>query len=67
MWWKSYICDIKFETLQVRENEILLRKWSGGIAQLRTLEVTLLICQQISRHITCKNRRIKFDENHIQA
>ena len=27
--------------LQVRENEILLRKWSGGTAQLRTLEGTL--------------------------
>jgi len=24
--------------LQVRENEISLRKWSGGAAQLRTLE-----------------------------
>ena len=29
--------------LQVRENEILLRKWSGGSAQLRTLEGTLFV------------------------
>ena len=28
--------------LQVRENEILLRQWSGGTAQLRTLEGTLV-------------------------
>jgi len=27
--------------LQVRENEISLRKWSDGTAQLRTLEGTL--------------------------
>jgi len=33
-----YIYDIKFGMLQVRENEISLRKWSaGGAAQLRTL------------------------------
>jgi len=30
-----YVYDIKFGMLQVRENEISLRKWSGGIAQLR--------------------------------
>jgi len=29
--------------LQVRENEISLRKWTGGTAQLRTLEGTVLI------------------------
>jgi len=29
--------------LQVRENEISLRKWPGGTAQLRTLEATLVI------------------------
>jgi len=30
-------CDIiKFGMLQVRENEIPLHKWSGGIAQLRS-------------------------------
>jgi len=28
--------------LQVRENEISLRKWSGGTAHLRTLEKTLV-------------------------
>jgi len=27
---------MKFGTLQVRENEIPLRNWSGGSAQLRT-------------------------------
>jgi len=31
-----YIQDVKFGMLQVRENEISLRKWSGGTAQLRT-------------------------------
>ena len=36
------ICDIKFEMLQVCTNEILLRKCSGGSAQLRTLEGTLV-------------------------
>ena len=43
--WKGYaiyICDVKFEMLQVRENEISQRKWSGGgTAQLRALEGTL--------------------------
>jgi len=34
---------MKFGMLQARENEISLRKWSGGIAQLRSLEGTLLI------------------------
>jgi len=28
---------------QVRENEISLRKWCGGTAQLRTLEGTLCV------------------------
>jgi len=37
------LCDIKFGFLLVRENEISLRKWSGGAAQLRTLEETLVI------------------------
>jgi len=32
-----YICDIKFGMLQVRSNEISLRKWCGGAAQLRSL------------------------------
>jgi len=37
-----YICDIKFRMLQVRKNEISLRKCSGGSAHLRTLEGTLV-------------------------
>jgi len=37
-----YICDIKFVTLQARENEISLRKWPGGTTQLRTSKGTLL-------------------------
>jgi len=36
-----YMQDIRFGMLQVRENEISLRKCSGGAAQLRTLEGTL--------------------------
>ena len=36
-----YIYDIKFGMLQVRKNEISLRKCSGGSAQLCTLEGTL--------------------------
>jgi len=35
--------DMKFEMLQVHENEISLRKWSGGAAQLRILEGTLVV------------------------
>jgi len=34
--------DITFGMLQGRENDISLRKWSGGTAQLRTLEGTLV-------------------------
>jgi len=37
-----YVYDIKFGMLQVRENDISLRKWSGGAVQLRTLRETLL-------------------------
>jgi len=37
-----YICRIKFRILEVRENEIALRKLSDGIAQLRTLNGTLV-------------------------
>jgi len=37
-----YIYDIKYGILQVRENEILLRKRSGGTTQLRTLKGTLV-------------------------
>ena len=36
------IYDIKFEMLQVRKNEIPLRKCSGGSALLRTPEGTLV-------------------------
>jgi len=38
--WKGemlYLYDIKCGMLQVRKNEISLRKWSGGIAQLHNL------------------------------
>jgi len=38
-----YIQDIKFFMLQVCDNEISLREWSGGTAQLRTLEETLAL------------------------
>jgi len=34
--------DMKFEMLQVHESEISLRKWSGGSAQLRISEGTLV-------------------------
>jgi len=37
------IYDIKSGTLQVRKNEILLHKYSGSSAHLRTLEETLAI------------------------
>jgi len=36
------ICDIKFGMLQVRKNEISLRKCSGGSPQLRTSRETLV-------------------------
>jgi len=36
------ICDIKFGMLQVRKNEISLRKLSAGSAHLRTSEGTLI-------------------------
>jgi len=35
------IYDIKFGMLQVRENDISIRKWSGGTAHLRSLERAL--------------------------
>jgi len=31
-----YVYDIKFEMLQVRKNEVLLRKWPGGSTHLRS-------------------------------
>jgi len=37
-----YVYDIKFEMLQMRGNEISLRKRSGSTARLRTLEETLV-------------------------
>jgi len=37
-----YIHDIKFGMLQVRKNEISLRKCSGSSAHLRILEGTLV-------------------------
>jgi len=37
---------MKFGTLQVRENEIPLRNWSGGSAQLRASEGTLVFTKQ---------------------
>jgi len=37
-----YIYRIKCRMFEVRENEIALRKLSGGTAQLRTLEGTLV-------------------------
>jgi len=39
-----YIYDIKTELLEVRENEISLRKWSGGIARLWTLLTSARCC-----------------------
>jgi len=39
----QYIYDIKFGMLQVCDNDISLRKWSGGTALLRTLEGKLVI------------------------
>jgi len=39
-----YIYSIEFGMLEVRENEIALRKLSGGTAQLRTLEGRLGSC-----------------------
>jgi len=56
-----YIHDIKFGMLQVRENEIALRKLSGGSAQLRTLEGTLVIRESarvlvklVTNNVPCK-------------
>jgi len=37
-----YMNDFKSGMLQVPENEIPLRKWSGGPPQLSTLEGTLI-------------------------
>jgi len=37
-WAMRYIHDIKFGMLEVRENEISLRKWSGGTAHAQLKE-----------------------------
>jgi len=52
------IYDIKLGMLQVRENEIPLRKWSSGAtAQLRTLQEALIAClatgTQVLNHFQC--------------
>jgi len=39
----QHIFDIKFGMLQVRENAILLRKWSDGTVQLGIWEGTLVL------------------------
>ena len=39
--------DIKYGMLQVRENEISLRKGSGGTAQLHSLEGTLIVSLRV--------------------
>ena len=53
--WKGYamycVYSIKFVMLQVRENKISLRKWSGGAtAQLRTFEGTLFANKWMSSY-----------------
>jgi len=45
-----YICDIKFGMLQVRKNEISLRKCFGSSAHLRTLEGTLITTESARFH-----------------
>jgi len=52
------IYGLKFRTLQVRENEFSLRKWSGGTAQLPTVEGTLITgaghvkyCWQVAKQL----------------
>jgi len=51
--YKAYatLHDIKFGMLQVRENEISLRKWFGGTAHLRSLEGTLPTRGKYKRYI----------------
>jgi len=41
--------------LQVRENEISLRKWSGGTAQLRTAEETLSAMKFTKNAVECQS------------
>ena len=47
-----YIYRIKSRKFEVRENEISLRKLSGGIPQLRTLEETLIMEMLANRSFT---------------
>jgi len=42
MYYALYTYRVKFRMLEVRENEIALRKLSGGTVQLRTLEGTMV-------------------------
>ena len=49
------IYDMKFGMLQVRTNEISLRKWSDGTAQLRTLEGTMF-----GMHLLLDRRRMTY-------
>ena len=44
-----------FRLSEVRENEISLRKWSGGSAQLRALQGTLLVRNMLSGFNKCSH------------
>jgi len=44
-----FIYNVKFGMLQVRENVIALHKLSGGTTQLRTLEGTLMIVNDLEK------------------
>jgi len=52
------IYDIKFYMLQVRENEISLRKWSDSAAHLRTLEGTLPIMKKQYYVLTQRQQKL---------
>jgi len=59
-----YVCKycIKFKMLEVCENEIAPRKLSGGTAQWRTLEATLIAStQHIIGTVTGVLERIRHD------
>jgi len=50
-----YIYRTNFRMLEVRDNKIALSKLSGGSAQLRTIEVTLIAtCRNQSESIRIK-------------
>jgi len=67
---------IKFGLLQVRENAISLRKWSGCIALLRILEGTLFILpcfslatsnvRSLSWKLTRVPATIRFTPQHVE-